>query len=147
MLRSQCQIVTCPGHERCSATLRAVDPISEYAFGKQIGHSFAQGNVVIRSVASDGDVLASRGVHDAMPAVPIERQADTTHLGQKQFRNHESFILPPPPECFCEKQPSSEQKRKLCLLKIRRPDARRSTQVCTHCIPVTLLPSLLRCQR
>ena len=70
MLRSQGQNVTCPGHERCSATLRAVDPISEYEIGKQIGHSFAQDNVTIRYVATNGDALASRGVQDAMPAAP-----------------------------------------------------------------------------
>ena len=85
MLRSQDHNVTCPGHERCSATLRAVDPISEYDIGKQIGHSFAQDNV--RYVATDGDASASRVVQDAMPAVSTERQADTTHLGQTQFRH------------------------------------------------------------
>ena len=87
MLRSQGHNVTCPGHERCSATLRAVDPISEYDIGKQIGHSFAQDNVVIRCVATDGDASASRRVQDAMKAVPTERQADTTHLGQTRFRH------------------------------------------------------------
>ena len=59
-----------------------MDPISEYAIGKQVGHSFAQDNVAIRYVATDGDASASRRVQDAMPAVPTERQADTTHLGQ-----------------------------------------------------------------
>ena len=87
ILRSQGHNVTCPGHERCSATLRAVDPISIYDIGKQIGHSFAQDNVAIRYVATDGGASASRGVQDAMPAVPTERQADTTHLGQTQFRH------------------------------------------------------------
>ena len=62
MLCSQGQNVTCPGHEQCSATLRAVDPISEFEIGKQIGHSFAQDDVAIRYVATDGDALASRGV-------------------------------------------------------------------------------------
>ena len=38
-------------------------------------------------MATDGDALASRGVQDAMPAAPRERQADTTHLGQTQFRH------------------------------------------------------------
>ena len=55
MLRSQSQHVTCPGHERCSATVRAVDPILEYAIGKQIGHSFAHDDVAIRCVATDED--------------------------------------------------------------------------------------------
>ena len=87
MLRSQGQNVTCPGHEQCSATLRAVDPILEYEIGKQIGYSFAHDNAAIRYVATDGDALASHGVQDAMPAAPTERQADTTHLGQTQFRH------------------------------------------------------------
>ena len=52
MLRSQGQHITCPGHERCSATLPAVDPILEYAIGKQIGHSFAHDDVAIRYVAA-----------------------------------------------------------------------------------------------
>ena len=60
---------------------------TEYDIGKQIGHSFAQDNVAIRYVATDGDVSASHGVQDAMLAVPTERQADTTHLGQTQFRH------------------------------------------------------------
>ena len=70
MLRSQGHNVTCPGHERCSVTLRAVEPISEYDIGKQIDHSFAQDDVAIRYVATDGDASASRGVQNAMPAVP-----------------------------------------------------------------------------
>ena len=72
MLRSQGHNVTYPGHERCSATLRAVDPISEYDIGKQIRHSFAQDNVAIRYVATDGDASASREVQDDMPAVPTK---------------------------------------------------------------------------
>ena len=60
---------------------------TEYDIGKKIGHSFAQDNVAIRYVATDGDVSASHGVQDAMLAVPTERQADTTHLGQTQFRH------------------------------------------------------------
>ena len=59
----------------------------ECTTGKQIDHSFAQDNVAIRYVATDGDDSASRGVQDAMPTVPTERQADTTHLGQTQFRH------------------------------------------------------------
>ena len=47
----------------------------------------AQDNVAIRYVATDGDALASRGVQDAMPAAPRERQTDTTHLGQTQIRH------------------------------------------------------------
>ena len=67
MFRSQGQNVTCPGHEQCSATLRAVDPISEYEIGKQIGHSFAKDNVTIRYVATDGYALASRRCYASSP--------------------------------------------------------------------------------
>ena len=51
MFRSQGQNVTCPDFERCSATLREVDLISENAVGKYIGHSFAKDNVAIRLLA------------------------------------------------------------------------------------------------
>ena len=71
----------------------------------------------LRYVATDGDAFTSRGVQDAMPAVPTERQADTAHLGQIQFRHimKASFS---PPEYFQEKQPPSEHKTEECLLKI-----------------------------
>ena len=52
------------------------------------GHNFTKkDNVAIRYVATDGNALASCEVQDAMPAVLIERQADTTHLGQTQLRH------------------------------------------------------------
>ena len=97
MLRSQGHNVTCPGYERCSVTLRAVDPISEYDIGKQIFHSLAQDNVAIRYVVTDVDASASRGVQDAMLAVPTERRADTTHLCQTLFKHIMKASFPPPP--------------------------------------------------
>ena len=53
--------------------------------GRQIGVSFAQQQVGLKFVATDGDAKAFHGLQDAMPTVAAERQADTTHLGQTQF--------------------------------------------------------------
>ena len=66
-----------------------VDPISEYEIGRQIGVSFAQQQVGLKFVATDGvgDAKAFHGLQDAMPTVAAERKADTTHLGQTQFRH------------------------------------------------------------
>ena len=41
-LRNQGQNVSCTGHQGCTATIRVVDPMSEYEIGRQIGVSFAQ---------------------------------------------------------------------------------------------------------
>ena len=84
-LRNQGQNVSCTGHQRCTATIRVVDPMSEYEIGRQIGVSFAQQQVGLKFVATDDDAKAFRGLQDAMPTVAAERQADTTHLGQTQF--------------------------------------------------------------
>lgn len=87
-LRNKGVNVTCPGHAGCTANVQATDPLSEYRIGKQIGDSLAQDDVAIKYVATDGDALASRGVQDAMPAgMETQRQSDTTHLSQTQFRH------------------------------------------------------------
>ena len=66
----------------------ATEPLSEYRIGKHIGDSLAQDNVAVKYVATDGDALASRGIQDAMPAgMETQRQSDTTHLSQTQFRH------------------------------------------------------------
>ena len=84
-LRNQGKNVSCTGHQGCTATIRVVDPMSEYEIGRQIGVSFAQQQVGLKFVATDGDAKAFHGLQDAMPTVAAERQADTTHLGQTQF--------------------------------------------------------------
>ena len=66
----------------------ATEPLSEYRIRKHIGDSLAQDNVAVKYVATDGDALASRGIQDAMPAgMETQRQSDTTHLSQTQFRH------------------------------------------------------------
>ena len=87
-LRSKGLNVTCPGHVGCTANVPATEPLSEYRIGKRIGDSLARDGVAIKYVATDGDALASRGIQDAMPAgMETERQSDTTHLSQTQFRH------------------------------------------------------------
>ena len=87
-LRSKGLNVTCPGHVGCTANVLATEPLSEYRIGKHIGDSLAQDNVAVKYVATDGDALASRGIQDAMPAgMETQRQSDTTHLSQTQFRH------------------------------------------------------------
>ena len=98
MLHSQGHNVTCPGHERCSATLRAVDQISEYDIGKQIGHRFAQDNVAyVRYVATDGDASASLEGYRMLCRQSPQKDRLTQHIlvRHNYFRYHESFILPP----------------------------------------------------
>ena len=66
----------------------ATEPLSEYRIGKHIGDSLARDGVAIKYVTTDGDALASRGIQDAMPAgMETQRQSDTTHLSQTQFRH------------------------------------------------------------
>ena len=57
-LRNQGQNVSCTGHQGCTATIRVVDPMSEYEIGRQIGVSFAQQQVGLKFVATDGDAKA-----------------------------------------------------------------------------------------
>ena len=52
-----------------------------------MGLSLAKDNVTVKCVATDGDALGSRGIQAGMPAIAIQRQSDTTHLGETQFRH------------------------------------------------------------
>ena len=86
-LHNQGKNMSWPGHQGCTATIRVVDLISEYEIVRQIRVNFAQQQVGIKFIETDGDVKASHGLQDAMPTVATERQADTTLLGQIQFRH------------------------------------------------------------
>ena len=81
--------VTCPGHDNCTATQPATEPLSEYTAGLEIGRQFTLQNIGLRYVVTDGDAHSAEGVKAGMSntACSIERQADTTHLGQSMFRN------------------------------------------------------------
>ena len=81
--------VTCPGHINCTATLPADQPLSEYVVGMDIGRQFAEQNVDIRYVVTDGDARSAEGVKAGMAGTlcEVERQADTTPLEQSLFRN------------------------------------------------------------
>ena len=81
----------CPAHEDCSANLSDPDPISEREIGSMIGEELANNGLFVRHVTTDGDARGAEGVGLAMrkrdPDWQLERQADTTHLGQGQFRS------------------------------------------------------------
>ena len=84
--------VTCPGHDNCTATLRADENLSEFDIGKDIGKQFGSQNVAVRYVVTDGDARSAEGVRAGMsvagmPCEQVDRQADTTHLEQALFRN------------------------------------------------------------
>lgn len=83
--------VSCPNHADCSANLTDEDPISEREIGRMIGNELADNDLLIKYVTTDGDARAAEGVGLAMlkknPDWQLERQADTTHLAQSQFRN------------------------------------------------------------
>ena len=89
-LRNRGATVSCPGHPGCTATVCEVDPLSERNIGKKIGEDLAQNDVSVRYVATDGDGRSAEGLRAAMdehiPGTMVERQADTTHLGQGMFR-------------------------------------------------------------
>jgi hypothetical protein len=54
-MRRQGLDVTCPGHANCTATLPADQRLSEYVAGMDIGRQFAEQNVGIKYVVTDGD--------------------------------------------------------------------------------------------
>ena len=67
--------------------------------GMDIGRQFAEQNVGIRYVVTDGDACSAEGVTGGMAdtSSEVERQVDTTHLEQSLFRNkhHDSEVQPP----------------------------------------------------
>lgn len=82
--------VDCPGHADCTATMCEADPLSEKVIGEKIGADLAESGLLVQYVTTDGDARGCEGIRTAMervhPTVQVERQADTTHLGQSQFR-------------------------------------------------------------
>ena len=58
--------VTCPGHDNCTATLRADENLSEFDIGKDIGKQFGSQNVAVRYVVTDGDARSAEGVRAGM---------------------------------------------------------------------------------
>ena len=84
--------VTCPGgHIDCTATRAAAEPFSEYDIGKKLGSELAMQGILLKYVTTDGDGHSAEGIESSMkeidPLWQVIRQADTTHLGQGQFRH------------------------------------------------------------
>jgi hypothetical protein len=82
--------VQCPGHAECTANVNADEPLSEKRIGESIGDDLAYDGLLVQFVTTDGDARGAEGMRMAMkkkfPDCTVERQADTTHLGQSQFR-------------------------------------------------------------
>jgi hypothetical protein len=91
MLRSRGFKVKCPGHEGCSSTITEHTPLSEKNIGMQLGLPFAADGINVKHVVTDGDARSAEGIQEAMrtshPCWITRREADTTHLGQSQFRH------------------------------------------------------------
>lgn len=73
--------VACPNHPGCTATMIPPDPFSEKRIGQHLGDYFKKQQIKVKYVITDGDGRSAEGFQTA------ERQADTTHLGQSQFRH------------------------------------------------------------
>ena len=89
-LRNRGFAVQCPGHTACTATMDEADPLSERNIGQKIGDDLANSDLLVQYVTTDGDGRSAEGIQTALakkhPTCKVERQADTTHLGQSQFR-------------------------------------------------------------
>lgn len=90
-LRNRGFTVQCPGgHEGCTASLSATEPLSELRMGEKIGEMFADDHVAVKYVTTDGDARTAEGVQSAMhrlfPNTEVIRKADPVHIGQSQIR-------------------------------------------------------------
>lgn len=90
LMRSKGIEVSCPGHAGCTANKKMPEPFSEYEMGLKLGKDLAEQQMQVKHVISDADGRSSDGIRTAMnevdPLSEVIRQADTTHLGQSQFR-------------------------------------------------------------
>ncbi len=90
-LRNRGFNVQCPEHPDCTANLLETDPISEKDIGEAIGEDLIRDEILVRYVATDGDARSADGVAIGIAKHvkdwEVSRQADTTHLGQSQFRH------------------------------------------------------------
>ena len=68
-------------------TIRVVDPMSEYEIGRQIGVSFAQQQVGLKFVATDGDAKAFMGYR-----MPCQQSRQNGRLTQHISVRHSSDI-------------------------------------------------------
>lgn len=90
-LRNKGFSVQCPGgHEGCTATISAAEPLSELKMGEKLGDMFADEQVLVKYVTTDGDARTAEGVQAAMrkllPDFDVIRKADPVHIGQSQIR-------------------------------------------------------------
>lgn len=91
-LRNRGFQVNCPGsHVGCTANTAEAQPLSEYTIGEKLGDLFVEDGIFLKYVTTDGDARIAEGVDLAMTKMAanwvVIRQADTTYLGQSQFKN------------------------------------------------------------
>ena len=66
-LRNKGFNIQCPGgHEGCTATLARNEPLSEFTIGEKLGEMFANDNIPVKYVTTDGDARTAQGVEAAM---------------------------------------------------------------------------------
>ena len=74
----------------CSANLDFNDTLSEKAMGATIGRTLAISGLFVQHATTDSDGTSAKGMLEGMqeikPDCSIQRQCDTVHLGESQFR-------------------------------------------------------------
>ena len=89
-------VTSCPDHHGCTATLAASEPLSERRLGERLGEQFAQDNVPLKYLTTDGDARGAEGMEEGMKGyirrkklkrkVELHRKADPIHIGVAQMK-------------------------------------------------------------
>lgn len=119
-LRNKGYAVHCPGgHEGCTATIPATEPLSELRMGEKLGDMFADERVLVKYVTTDGDARTAEGVQSAMrklfPDWEVVRKADPVHIGQSQIRETMSSTFSGHMFSGRTREEKKEQQRTLAL--------------------------------
>lgn len=83
--------IKCPDHVNCTANIDSYESLSEKKLGYNIGMKIGKQDLLVDYCTTDGDSSSVAGLRDAMqelfgPLWSVNRQADTIHRGQSQFR-------------------------------------------------------------
>ncbi len=90
-LRNKGYDIKCPDHVNCTANVDSFESLSERKLGYNIGLNIGRQDLLVDYCTTDGDSSSATGVQEAMqeicgPLWSVNRQADTIHRGQSQFR-------------------------------------------------------------
>lgn len=118
-LRNQGCDVQCPGHQGCSATLPASEPLSERRMGEILGEELAQDHVPIKYLTTDGDARGAEGMLEGMrkhqPDSELIRKADPIHIGQAIIRELKKSTFSDGMFASATKEEETDQKAALAL--------------------------------